>query len=303
MIRDSRLEYMECRQVDGVPRQARRGSVVVVFQDVPVGSRKRDPVTKLVADIEARRSCEEATGLLVVLPADDSSSFAVLADRVDGPWDVIRRDASVEEWRLRTQRLTSQLDALTELEDLRFRATHDDLTGLLRPAEFGQRLEECFSAAQRQGHDLSLVLIDLDRFGAINKEFDHVTGDQVIERVAQAIRGQLRAEDIAGRLGGDEFAVALPFTGLEEAARVVERLRHSIQTVTFPADQSAGPATVTGSLGFETFPGTQLSSVEGLRGHAELALRAAKCGGGDRGVCYRLLSESTGHGSLERRSR
>ncbi|MFT5052829.1 MAG: diguanylate cyclase (GGDEF)-like protein, partial [Chlamydiales bacterium] len=264
MIRESHLEYLECRHVDRARRQASRGSVVVVFQDVPVGRRGdgagTDPVTKLVNDIEGRRVGDGVTGLLVVLPPGDSSSFAALAESVEGPWDVIRRDASVEEWRLRTQRLTSQLETLSELEELRFRATHDDLTGLLRPAEFDQRLREHFSAAQRQGHDLALILIDLDRFGAINKDFDHVVGDQLLERVACAVRGQLRTEDIAGRLGGDEFAVALPFTGSEEAARVVERLRHSIRSASVPAAGDDRSVAVAGSLGFEVFPGPQLSS-------------------------------------------
>ncbi|MFT5051955.1 MAG: GGDEF domain-containing protein, partial [Chlamydiales bacterium] len=71
--------------------------------------------------------------------------------------------------------------------------------------------------------------------------------------------------------------------------RVVERLRHSIRSASVPAAGDDRSVAVAGSLGFEVFPGPQLSSVEGLRGHAELALRAAKRGGGDRGVCYRLL--------------
>jgi GGDEF domain-containing protein len=65
---------------------------------------------------------------------------------------------------------------------------------------------------------MALVLVDLDAFGRVNKDFDHTVGDRLIERVGAAIRSALRAEDVAGRLGGDEFGAILPYTGRIDAA-------------------------------------------------------------------------------------
>lgn len=295
MMRESCSEFLECRGLDPVPHEAAAGGVLVMFPHAPTGGAGspagpvEDAFDRLAREIAACRSKHGPLGLLLVLAPDDRASMRALAGRVEGPFDVIRGDATVDEWHLRTQRLASQVEQLAEIDELRFRATHDDLTGLLRPAEFDTRLREQFSASQRHGHELSLVLIDLDHFGRINKDFDHVTGDRIIARVAAAIRAELRAEDVAGRLGGDEFAVALPFTGPQQAARVVERLRQGIRAVSGPVADSLRSVAVSASLGFESVPGPRLSSLEGLRGHAELALRGAKRAGGDRGVFYRLL--------------
>ena len=115
-------------------------------------------------------------------------------------------DSSEEEVLMRLQRLEREALHMAEVRDLRHRAWHDDRTDLLRGRAFEARLGEHFSAAQRHSFDLGLVLIDLDGFGAINKEYDHTVGDILIEQVGEVIRRTLRAEDVAGRLGGDEFA-------------------------------------------------------------------------------------------------
>src|SRR5207249_8943021 len=121
-----------------------------------------------------------------------------------------------------------------------------------------------------------LVLADLDDFGRINKDYDHTVGDRVITRVGAAIRVLLRTEDIAGRLGGDEFAVLLPYTGVIDAAHVVRRLRDGIRSLSGRIPDVPAGIQVHASLGFETFDGADLQSLEVLRQHAEIALRDAK---------------------------
>lgn len=279
----------EYRELELSRSEITSGGVLVVFQ----GHGPAD----VVGEVEACRARWGRVGVLVVQGppgSEGQASLDGLAERVEAPWDVIQHDARLDEWRMRTDRLATQVEAMSELEELRFRATHDDLTGLLRPAEFDQRLREQFSAAERQGHELSFVLMDLDRFGAINKEFDHTVGDAVIARVAEALRAELRSEDIAGRLGGDEFAIVLPYTSAPEAARVVERVRARVAALSGIAEGHTGWLHVSTSIGFDTFPGASVTSVEGLRGHAELALRGAKRSGGDRAVAYRLLEGAAG---------
>jgi diguanylate cyclase (GGDEF)-like protein len=193
---------------------------------------------------------------------------------------------------MRIERLQRQKSGLVELDEMRYQAAHDDRTKLLRPHTFQARLREHFSAAQRHRLDLALLLVDLDDFGRVNKDFDHTVGDRVIARVGAVIRDTLRAEDVGGRLGGDEFAVVLPYTRKVDAARVVNRIRDQIRGLSGTIPDAPTSLCVSASLGFETYDGTDVDSVEGLRRHAEVALRQAKSAGGDRGLYYRSLGDT-----------
>ena len=255
-----------------------------------------DPLTKSgtveLGAIEGARGETVPTPVLVLVDED----YAIAAQRIErtlpsGAWDLLNRSAPPEELALRVRRLLEQREMAREMRDLRHRASHDDRTDLLRPNTFQARLQEHFSAAQRHKHDLALVLIDLDKFGAINKLHDHTVGDLLIERVGDAIRRTLRVEDVAGRLGGDEFAVLLPYTAKISAAQVVNRLRQEIARLTGKVEGAASEIVVSASLGFETFDGNDLDRVETLRRHAELALRKAKLAGGNRGVYFRGTPE------------
>jgi diguanylate cyclase (GGDEF)-like protein len=249
-----------------------------------------DPLTDGAVELDAiedARSDELPTPVLVVGDARDRLPSAVgVRARERGLWDLVRRDASPEELALRIELLRQQAEGLREMSQLRHRATHDDRTDMLRPRSFQERLREHFSAAQRHGLDLAFLLLDLDRFGQINKMYDHTVGDALITEVAGAIRASLRAEDLAGRLGGDEFGVLLPYTKKVDAAHVVQRLLEEIHALTGAVD-GAGDTEISVSIGFETFDGSDVESLESLRRHAELALRKAKDGGGNQAVYFR----------------
>ncbi len=240
--------------------------------------------------LEAARGEDPPAPVLVIAdPADPLVRRRIDATLERGLWDVIARDAPLEELRLRFERLLDQARVLRELAEWRHRASHDDRTDLLRPLAFQDRLREHFSAAGRHGLELALVLVDMDKFGQINKLHDHTIGDTLIARVGEAVKRTIRTEDVAGRLGGDEFAVILPYTGPVDAARVVNRLRDEIRRLSGPIGDAARGVEleVHASLGFETFDGKDLRSLDALRRHAEIALRAAKVAGGDRAVYYR----------------
>ena len=241
-------------------------------------------------EVDRLRGQRSRAPVLLVCDPNDPRP-AVQAARALGTkaWDLIRRDAPIEEFLIRIERLLAHSAQFDELDDLRYHAAHDDRTGLLRPRFFQARLGEHFSAAQRHGLSLSLVILDLDDFGQVNKVFDHTVGDQVIARVGRAIRESQRTEDVAGRLGGDEFAILLPYTGPVEAAAAVRRLRDTLAALSDEIEASGVKVPVSASIGFETTNGADLDSVETLRRHAEIALRQAKRDGGNRGVYYRLL--------------
>ncbi len=242
----------------------------------------------------------------ILLVADPANPLpAVLSSRglARSARDVVHRDAPFEEFLMRVERLRQIGEGARELDEMRYRAAHDERTELLRPATFQARLQEHFSAAQRHRLDLALVLLDLDNFGSINKAFDHTVGDAVIERVGTVIRDVLRTEDVGGRIGGDEFAVVLPYTRRIDAARVVQRLRDAIRDLSGPIDSSDGrrsDVTISASLGFETFDGTDLESVDTLRRRAECALRAAKDRGGACAVYFRSIEAETSPAQQDR---
>jgi len=253
-----------------------------------------DPLTRggsaeLLAVDRARSGDPPIPLLLVADPDEGLDALSAARHLRTGAWDVVRRDAEIEELYLRLERLERVGQLYAEMGELRHRASHDDRTDLLRPKAFQQRLFEHFSAADRHKFSLALVLIDLDRFGAINKRHDHTVGDYLIAQVGDAIRRSLRKEDVAGRIGGDEFAVLLPYTKKVDATRVVRRLRDEIKRLTGRPPGATAQIDVSASIGFETYDGTDLESVDLLRRHAERALRAAKEQGGDRGVYFRSL--------------
>jgi len=241
--------------------------------------------------------CVETSGTSLLLVTDPTHLDAAVdaSHRVEGAiWDLIHREAPIDEYLLRIDRLLHQVAYRDEVEELRYRASYD-WTGLLRKEAFEERLEELFSAAGRHDFEISLAILDLDRFGRVNKTFDHTVGDLVISRVGDAIRNALRTEDLAFRLGGDEFGIILPFTGAIEAAHVCVRIRDAIWSVGELALSGALTGRsitlpVSASIGFQTYTDGYPATRQELRAHTEEALRAAKRSGGNRAVFHPSLS-------------
>lgn len=109
-------------------------------------------------------------------------------------------------------------------EELRTQATTDSLTGIHNRRYFLERLAHEVTRKQRYGSELSLMLVDLDRFKRINDEFGHESGDQALLTAVGVIRRDLRDSDLLARFGGDEFAIMLPETDRETAAGVARRI-------------------------------------------------------------------------------
>ena len=248
-----------------------------------------------VEQVERYCSNTEGTSLLLVTDPAHLETSVEVGRRVESAvWDLIHREAPVDEYILRIDRLLHQVAYRDEVEELRYRAAYD-WTGLLRKEAFEERMEELFSAAERHEFEITLAILDLDRFGRVNKTFDHTVGDLVISRVGDAIRNALRTEDLAFRLGGDEFGVVLPFTGALEAAYVCVRLRDAIWSV----GELALSGALTGrsitlpvsvSIGFQTYSNGYPATREELRSQAEEALHAAKRSGGNRAVFHPSLA-------------
>lgn len=117
-------------------------------------------------------------------------------------------------------------------------AEEDPVTGALNRRGLLRAGDRCVAAAERYGHPLSAVLVDLDGFKQTNDRLGHVAGDAVLAAVAERWRAELRRADVLARSGGDEFVVLLPSTADEGARRLAARLMASAGTAC-----SAGSAT------------------------------------------------------------
>jgi len=111
----------------------------------------------------------------------------------------------------------------------------DPLTGLLNRRKFEENLQTEISRAQRYG-PLSLLMIDLNFFKAVNDRYGHQAGDEVLKRVAVLLKACCRETDTCARLGGDEFAVLLPHTDGVAAEVVRERIHNECARTSVPFD-------------------------------------------------------------------
>lgn len=108
-------------------------------------------------------------------------------------------------------------------------ATLDALTGFYNRRQLEERIKQEVSNAKRQKAPLCGIITDIDFFKNVNDTYGHAVGDLVLKTIAKVIRSQLREYDIAGRYGGEEFSILLPFTKINEAQMVAERLRKAIE--------------------------------------------------------------------------
>lgn len=109
-------------------------------------------------------------------------------------------------------------------------AATDELTKLFNRRFFNDRLPTAISAARRHNYPLSIIMIDLDHFKAVNDSFGHSEGDNVLKTFADILREMIRAEDIPARWGGEEFIIILPLTNSDAAEAMAERIRVACET-------------------------------------------------------------------------
>lgn len=150
------------------------------------------------------------------------------------------------------------------------------LTGLANRREGSTYLQAQVELCHRLNLPLGLAFIDIDHFKSVNDIHGHLTGDLVIQQVAQILKSTLRASDMACRWGGDEFIVISPNTNLEQMARVAEKMRLAVlQSL---ADH-VPPVTV--SLGVTAATGKAINQTQ-LITDADAALYWAKQNGRNR---------------------
>lgn len=168
-------------------------------------------------------------------------------------------------------------------EELEKMSITDPLTGLLNRRHLQERLKRELARAERHGHNLSLLMIDIDGFKQCNDTFGHPFGDNVLKNVADVLLNTVRSMDLVARYGGDEFMVLLPETeepvAIETATRLLHRLEQTIEVAEGPGRGNLYK--LTASIGVVCYP-KDGGSLDMLHEHVDQALYRAKNKGRNR---------------------
>lgn len=171
------------------------------------------------------------------------------------------------------------------LEEARYRATHDPLTGLPNREAYNERAYQELQRYKRYCRPLTLAVCDIDHFKTINDAYGHQAGDKVLKLIAQLISTRLRKVDFVARYGGEEFVMLMPETPIHKALNVLDKIRAVVGHTPFKFKGS--PVNITISFGLANFAADD--TVESVFERADKSLYKAKEGG--RNQC--VMTEST----------
>ena len=218
-----------------------------------------------------RESVKDRYIYMIMLTSRSETEFIVQAMNA-GADDFIAKPFHAGELqvRVRAGRRVIELE-----QELRRRATHDVLTGLVNRGAIMEVLQKELSRQKRAQHPVSVIFADLDRFKAINDTWGHLAGDDVLREAASRMGRTLRPYDTFGRYGGEEMLVVLPNCDMQGAVEVAERMRSAMEAT--PIATQAGDVPVTVSMGVATVNREiHLESVAELLHRADTALYRAK---------------------------
>ena len=182
-------------------------------------------------------------------------------------------------------------------------AFHDQLTGLPNRALLNEGFAQLASRARQTGQQFAVMCIDLDLFKAVNDNFGHLAGDELIRIIASTIQKSCGPDDFLARFGGDEFILLQSDSSVERASRLAEQV---IAAIAEPVELKVGRAFIGASIGLVMVDGS-IEAQEALR-RADLAMYAAKQGGRnrfaffessfDRAVRHRMTTQAHLHDAL-----
>ena len=261
-------------------RAAEDGFDVVV---VSLGLRDYDGL-RLCSQLQ---SLDRTRNIAVLLIAEADDRSRVLRGLDLGASDFVLRPVDRNELvaRVRTQvrrkrfgeKLRESVQASLEL------AVTDALTGLHNRRYLDSHIAALFADSVARGRQLSMLLLDIDRFKSINDTYGHDAGDEVLREFALRVRAHTRGIDVVARFGGEEVVVLVPDTPLEGARNVAERIREQVETLPFPIHGGARRVAVTVSIGVAARQAGDTSGADILK-RADLALYRAKDEGRNRVV-------------------
>jgi two-component system cell cycle response regulator len=256
---------------------------------------KEDSPTLAILDwmmpgLEGPQVCQRVRTLLdrpyvyIMLLTARSQKDDLLRGLESGADDYLTKPFDAHELRARLhvgQRILDLQDGLIEArEELRFRATHDLLTGIGNRGMALDAINRERSRQVRDGGSFGVILIDIDHFKQINDTYGHLCGDAVLKEAAARMARCVRPYDTLGRYGGEEFLVVAPSSDDAGSLVIADRIRESFDSV--PIETDVGPVRITVSCGIAaSIPGSNLDS-QALLHAADEALYRAKDQGRNR---------------------
>ncbi len=161
---------------------------------------------------------------------------------LDGSITRIHEQANATDGYIITLRDITELRRLSET--LSYQSSHDSLTGLSNREEFGYKLGEILKSVKMMGGSHSLIVLDIDRFKAINETCGTLAGDELLRQLASHIQTNIQRNDLSARIGADEFAVILMNCESEDTINVGNRLQSAVQRQRFQWQSTAFPVTL-----------------------------------------------------------
>jgi two-component system cell cycle response regulator len=233
------------------------------------------------------RSIDRTRHLPLLILAEPGDDARLLRSLDMGVNDYIVRPIDANELSARAH---TQVKRKRYVDHLRLRLEHsvemailDPLTGLHNRRYMASHFATLCEDASLRGKPLSILLIDIDHFKAVNDSHGHDAGDAVLREFATRIRRNTRGIDLACRLGGEEFVVVMPDCDLDKAFHVGERLRQCIAASPFEVGGRAGTLTLTASVGVAALEFAS-DTPEVILKRADQALYCAKRDGRNRVV-------------------
>ncbi|MCL2265952.1 MAG: diguanylate cyclase [Treponema sp.] len=186
-------------------------------------------------------------------------------------------------------RVRNQIQIITQMRMIEELSYMDQLTGLSNRRSFDERLKMEWKQAIREKTNISLLMMDLDKFKNINDIYGHMHGDLVLQTVAGIIKQVYRRPgDFAARWGGEEFVILLPNTSVEGAVEIAEKLRTRVENTEI-THENGEITKITISVGVRAVVPDNGITVDTFVSEADKALYAAKAAGRNKVICYNGL--------------
>lgn len=230
------------------------GKLDNIYELHGINKRKENPVFVQKAFEDLNRH-ENMTVRLITFNNDIKGTVTILTDGQEQFEKLKDHTTSI---RMIYKVVSSALNNLEMYEKVEELSNVDGLTGLYNRRYFQETIERMVMEASRTGVPLSMIMLDIDHFKAVNDTYGHKAGDDVIRFLARTVKNNVRKVDVAARYGGEEFVVLLHNTNIEGAARLAEKIRILVKDSTINADGSQ--INITSSFGVSSFPSLSLSS-------------------------------------------
>lgn len=265
LLRGSGYRVASAASADAALRHARQHWLDLVITDVNLPKTDGYRLTELLRS-EARNR-----DVPIVLVSGEATSQRRVTGLDRGADDFLEKPLDADEL---LARVRMHLRHGERQADLLRRSEHDALTGLLNRGAIEEELAREMKRSYRTKLPVSVVMVDVDDFKAVNDRFGHTAGDEALREVGAALAHLLRSTDRVGRFGGDEFLAVLPDTDWAALETLVHRLRSDWQR--YPPTPRGVPVPVMVSLGAAT--AERGESIEALIRRADIAMYADKRG-------------------------